>query len=60
MRHSIKISVMALVAMFAFSTIADAQFGMLKSLGKDLGIGKKKAKISAYDDNDLNLKNKRQ
>ena len=51
MRHSIKISVMTLIAMFAFSTVADAQFGMLKSLGKDLGIGKKKAKISAYDEN---------
>ena len=36
MRHSIKISMMALVAMFAFSTVADAQFGMLKSLGKQV------------------------
>ena len=45
MKHSIKISVMALVAMFAVSTTADAQFGLLKSIGKDLGIkGKKKVK----------------
>ena len=36
MRHSIKISVMTLIAMFAFSTVADAQFGMLKSLGKQV------------------------
>lgn len=35
MKHSIKISMMALVAMFAFSTIADAQFGFkLPKLGK--------------------------
>ena len=30
MKHSIKISVMALIAMFAFSTAADAQFGLGK------------------------------
>ena len=32
MRHSLKISVMALFAMFAFSNVADAQFGNLKGL----------------------------
>lgn len=32
MKQTLKISVMALVAMFAFSTAADAQFGKLKSL----------------------------
>ena len=57
MKQSIKTTVMAIVAMFAFSTAADAQFGMLKSLGKDLGVGKKKAKISAYDPNAKKLKN---
>ena len=32
MRHLMKISVMALFAMFAFSNVADAQFGNLKGL----------------------------
>ena len=30
MKHSVKVSVMALIAMFAFSTAADAQFGLGK------------------------------
>ena len=34
MKQSIKISVMALVAMFAFSTVADAQFGKLLKKAK--------------------------
>ena len=34
MKQSIKISVMALVAMFAFSTVADAQFGSLLKAAK--------------------------
>ena len=38
MKHSIKISVMALVAMFSFNTVADAQFGgLLKAAKKMLG-----------------------
>ena len=32
MKHSIKISTIALCAMFAINTTADAQFGGLKSL----------------------------
>ena len=34
MKHSIKISVMAIVAMFAFNTVANAQFGALKKIAK--------------------------
>lgn len=49
MKHSIKISVMALVAMFAFSTVADAQtttisLGGLNKLRKGLGLKTKKEK----------------
>lgn len=39
MKHSIKISVMALVAMFAFSTAADAQFGKLLKKAKSAVMG---------------------
>ena len=42
MKHSLKISLMALVAMFAFNTVADAQFGALKKLAKSAG-GKSQA-----------------
>ena len=34
MRQSIKISVMAIAAMFAFTTVANAQFGALKKIAK--------------------------
>ena len=34
MKHSIKISVMAIAAMFAFSNVANAQFGALKKMAK--------------------------
>ena len=44
MKQAIKTTVMALVAMFAFSTVADAQFGSLNSLRKGLGIKTKKEK----------------
>ena len=39
MRHSIKISMMALVAMFAVSTTADAQFGKLLKKAKSAVMG---------------------
>lgn len=39
MKQSIKISVMALVAMFAFSTVADAQFGKLLKKAKSAVVG---------------------
>ena len=49
MKRTMKVSVMALVAMFAFSTAADAQFGGLlkgasKAVGSGLIKGKKKTK----------------
>ena len=45
MRHSIKTTMMALVAMFAFSTTADAQFSInLNKARKALGIKTKKEK----------------
>lgn len=45
MRHSIKTTMMALVAMFAFSTAADAQFSInLNKARKALGIKTKKEK----------------
>lgn len=34
MKQTLKVSVMALVAMFAFSTVADAQFGLGKLVNK--------------------------
>lgn len=47
MKHSVKISVMALVAMFAFSTAADAQFGLggLVKAAKKAVKGNKKTEI---------------
>lgn len=48
MKHSIKISVMALIAMFAFNEVASAQFGIGRALA---GAAKKKQQqnaISAY------------
>ena len=44
MKKFVKVSVMALVAMFAFSTVADAQFGSLNALRKQIGIKTKKEK----------------
>ena len=42
MKHSLKISFMALVAMFAFSTVADAQLGgLLKKAKQAVGVEKK-------------------
>lgn len=47
MRHSIKISLMALMAMFAFSTVADAQFGLggLVKAAKKAVKGNKKTEV---------------
>ena len=44
MKTTLKITVMLLVAMFAFSTPADAQFGSLNALRKQMGIKTKKEK----------------
>ena len=49
MKRTIKVSMMAVIAMFAFSTVADAQFGGLlkgasKAVGSGLIKGKKKTK----------------
>ncbi len=49
MKQSIKISVMALVAMFAFSTVADAQFGGLLKAAKK-AVSKKKDPSQEYYD----------
>lgn len=49
MKHSIKISVMALVAMFAVSTTADAQFGGLLKAAKK-AVSKKKDPSQEYYD----------
>ena len=42
MKSTLKTTVMLLVAMFAFSTPADAQFGSLNALRKQMGIKTKK------------------
>ena len=56
MTHSIKITVMAIAAMFAFSNAANAQFGLLKKAVKDVAPAKKKTvQVIAYDEN-YNLK----
>ena len=47
MNHSLKISLMALVAMFAFNTTADAQFGGLLKKAKQAVSSKPKE--SAFD-----------
>ena len=45
MKHSLKISFMALVAMFAFSTVADAQLGgLLKKAKQAVGVKSKEEK----------------
>ena len=44
MKSTLKTTVMLLVAMFAFSTPADAQFGSLNALRKQMGIKTKKEK----------------
>lgn len=44
MKLSVKFTAMALVAMFAFSTPAEAQFGSLNALRKQIGIKTKKEK----------------
>jgi hypothetical protein len=52
MRQSVKISVMAIAAMFAFTTAANAQFGLLKKAVKDVIPEKKKTvQVIAYDEN---------
>lgn len=48
MKQSIKTTLMAIVALFAFSTVADAQFGLLKAAKKV--VGKKKDPSQAYYD----------
>ena len=59
MKQSIKISVMALVAMFAFSTAADAQFGKLLKKAKSavLGTSSQDAYWEQQKKNDEMLKN---
>ena len=59
MKQSIKISVMALVAMFAFSTAADAQFGKLLKKAKSavLGTSSQDAYWEQQRKNDEMLKN---
>ena len=52
MNHSLKISLMALVAMFAFNTTADAQFGGL--------LKKAKQAVSSKPKESCTLKNIRQ
>ena len=37
MKQSIKTTLMAIVALFAFSTVADAQFGVLKTAKNVVG-----------------------
>ena len=49
MKTTLKITVMLLVAMFAFSPPADAQFGSLNALRKQMGI-KTKKENKAYPD----------
>lgn len=44
MKHSIKISLMALVALFAFNTVAEAQFGLIGGVAGALSNKKKKGK----------------
>ena len=44
MKHSIKISLLALVALFAFNTVAEAQFGLLGGMAGALSNKKKKGK----------------
>ena len=52
MKQSIKISVMAIAAMFAFTTVANAQFGLLKKAVKGVVPEKKKTvQVIAYDEN---------
>lgn len=51
MKHSIKISVMALVAMFSFNTVADAQFGGLLKKAKQAA-----QKVTGNDDTSKNKK----
>ena len=51
MKQSIKISVMALVAMFAFNTVADAQFGSLLKKAKQAA-----QKVTGSDDVSKNKK----
>ena len=52
MKQSIKTLVMAIAAMFAFTTAANAQFGLLKKAVKDVIPEKKKSvQVIAYDEN---------
>lgn len=44
MKHSVKISLLALVALFAFNTVAEAQFGLLGGMAGALSNKKKKGK----------------
>lgn len=50
MKHSIKISLLALVALFAFNTVAEAQFGLLGGVAGALSNKKKKGKDVALAD----------
>ena len=50
MKHSIKISLLALVALFAFNTVAEAQFGLIGGVAGALSNKKKKGKEVALAD----------
>ena len=51
MKNSIKI-LMAVLAMFTFNTVANAQFGLLKNVVKEAIPEKKKTvQVIAYDEN---------
>ena len=58
MKHSIRITFMAILAMFIFNTVANAQFGLLKNAVKDVIPAKKKTvQVIAYDENNPLKKN---
>ena len=56
MKHSIKISVMALIAMFAVSTTADAQFGGLLKAAKKAVTKEKKTEITTASGETIEVK----
>ena len=52
MKHSIRITLMAILAMFTFNTVANAQFGLFKNSVKYVIPAKKKTvQVIAYDEN---------
>ena len=55
MKQSIKISVMAIAAMFAFTTVANAQFGLLKKAVKEVFPEKKKSVQTGQERNHAHL-----